>query len=257
MTLDCSMLRNLTTTVILIQVLECGLRLTQVSAQECDRDLVPAEKAGYQKRTNRCEGFYRVKVAAKHTIELRGFTLGVLHYDIEKPGNEILISRPFAIEYPSHVRGSALSAKYYYRMDADLPEEEIFKWPVDDVLRPYRLDARKIRLYGWYTDKSRTIVFPVRVSSTTSSVSNDNIARMTFQISIATERLICRWKSRAGTRSSVSTDENVHYNSSEPIEVVLPQELSGRIDMQVRALVEDEGKIRWLMRDLRVDMGKR
>jgi hypothetical protein len=113
---------------------------TQVGAQDpnitCDKRLQPiTSDLSYKWRSNRCEGLYRSKVDA--SVRIVSYLRGELSFARESD-THLLISAPSLSYITSkriHIRAVAIPLKTYYQMDAMLPIDKPFKWPIDTIVR--------------------------------------------------------------------------------------------------------------------------
>jgi len=125
------------------------------SQPSCDPDLLPADRGiAYGPRGNRCEGFYRSRVAAP-TIDVVSVIKGSFKFEWNSDEVIELIS-PVIRKKTINVQAVGIPVRTYYRMDAQIGPGQTLKWPVRDVIYPQRVYPDKIGVFGWITEKSIT-----------------------------------------------------------------------------------------------------
>jgi hypothetical protein len=225
----------------------------------CDRGLRPIENAfGYVLREDdhRCEGLYESTVRAVE-IEVVSFTYGRLDYDLKR--DKVLKVRApdvtAMIDSPIRVRALALPLKAYYRMDSLMPEDGPLLWPLNDVLRPARLQARQLGLFGWAETDDGRVFIPLwaRVEGGNGQASPagavpDSRIELGVRISGQAERVVWRvTEDSQATGWQVARDGGV--NAGEVLRLAIPDGGPARLRLEVA--------VKWLRSDgwstLRID----
>ncbi len=135
--------------------------------QHCDRNLKPIlGKLGYQWRmaSQACEGLYEAKVSA--SLEIVSYLFGKLSFE---PGVDKVLDIS-AAEIPAlnskqvFVRGVALPAGTYYRMDTTLQIPGSVNWSLNEVVAQAELGPDKLGVFGWIGSESDKIFVPLRIA---------------------------------------------------------------------------------------------
>jgi hypothetical protein len=122
---------------------------------------------GYQARAKdvRCEGFYESPVAAA-TLDLVSLTAGPVEYKLDGQDFVRLTAPDVGVLKSGQVniQAHALPLGTYYRMDAIVPSAGALNWQIGDVLRPHKLTADRIGIFGWIEQTANRIFVPVLMS---------------------------------------------------------------------------------------------
>jgi hypothetical protein len=122
---------------------------------------------GYQARAKdvRCEGFYESPVAAA-TLDLVSLTAGPVDYKLDGQETVRLVAPDVSVLNSGqvNVQAHALPLGTYYRMDAVVPSAGALNWQIGDVLRPHKLTADSIGIFGWVERTANKIYVPMLLS---------------------------------------------------------------------------------------------
>jgi len=203
---------------------------------QCDNTLKPSDnpQVAYKTRGNRCEGTYTAKVAAP-SLDVVGFTKGMFSYKLDK--SEVII-----IENTSgsniFIRASALPLNTYYRMDAVLEKNAVFKWMVKDVLFNLNIPSNSLGVYGWKGNEREKIFVPVKPVS--SSYKPDK----KYYLIIRTSANVLEVKYRYVENANFSSYESVgaKARAGQPIVIVLPENFKGDYTIEVAAMLESKSE---------------
>jgi len=221
-------------------------------SQPCDPDISPVASpaVAYAPRGNRCEGFYRSQVAAKN-IDVVGLTRG--KFDFKWKKNEIIeLSSPFVKSKPVHVRAVGIPVKTYYRMDSQIAPGKKLKWPIEDVIFPKKLYARKIGVFGWTGSEDEKLYVPL--AKTGAENGNTNLYLRT---SVDVDGVKWRYAHVIGGKCAPFGEwqdaPKKRYRSGKPVHIVLPPGKGDMLDVEVAAM--EKGTASWrLKRQIRVTL---
>ncbi len=223
-------------------------------SQPCDNKIKPVDsyKIAYRNRGNRCEGFYRSKVAAK-SIEIVGVVKGSFNFRLKK--NEVLeISSTFIKDRPINVRAEGIPIKTYYRMDAIIAPGKILIWPIADVIYSQRLSTKKIGIYGWVVKEGEKIYVPVSVVAKMVSLHQDEKIRLYLRTSVDVESVKWRTSYVIGNACSQfgkwKNTSKPYYRTGQPIRITLLPGEKEKLCVEVAA--KEKRGARWLKRSARV-----
>jgi len=144
------------------------MMIGEAVAQDRCADLDPTTDAvGYQVRTDdeRCEGFYRSPIRDA-AIEIVSLTLGSVLYNLETD-HSLTVSVPQSLGTVAgeiNIRSVALPLGVYYRMDARVASGGAMTWPLDHILKPAKLGAAAIGIFGWIGEGKPELYMPVAVA---------------------------------------------------------------------------------------------
>lgn len=205
----------------------------------------------YEPRGNRCEGLYRVKVAASPAIEIVGLLQG--YFDYELDSTEIVDLRcPFAENRTVYVRASALPLKTYYRMDAAIRPGGKVSWPMREVLLPNGIHSDMISIYGWYSEIGKIIYTPVRAVAREYGSENDLRYRIVLRASVDIHQVVYRWKS--DLKDTVFSGSYVRpFKAGTPIVITLSDKTKGWVTVVVQGLI-DFSKDEWIDNSFVIDL---
>jgi hypothetical protein len=210
--------------------------ILSVAFCQCDNTLKPSDnpQVAYKTRVNRCEGTYTAKVAAP-SLDVVGFTKGVFNYKLDK-AEVITIENTFNSNI--YIRASAIPLNTYYRMDAALEKNTIFKWMVKDVLFNLNIPSNSLGIYGWKGNEKEKIFVPVKPVS--SSYKPDK----KYYLVIRTSANVLEVKYRYTSGANLSSYESVDGKSraGQPIVIVLPENFNGAYTIEVAAMLESKSE---------------
>jgi len=225
-----------------------------VNAQICDENLVSIEdsKFAYKKRDNRCEGFYRAKVASA-SLEVVGLLSGKLNYDLVD-GEVVKLSTAIPADKTIYIRAQAFPIKTYYRMDGLIEPSQVFKWPVKDILLPKNLSSNKIGVSGWYMNSAEPIYIPLKANAKINKILNDDKIRAFFRANVDVW-VYYKWYSFDDKKWTDWNKLERIYRSGSPIIITLQTAQKGLCKLLVSAKVlhtEDE----WIERSIHIYLGR-
>jgi len=206
----------------------------------------------YRERGNRCEGFYRAKVASE-TIEIVGVTEGKFLFtpDID---TVIEVSSPIVTDQAAHVCAVGIPLRAYYRMDAVIEPGQTLNWPLGDVIYPAGFLAGEIGLFGWIGETER-IYLPVLAVMPGNPVPVESVIQLCLRTSANVEFVQWRFAEiENGSRSELSgwiDAEPSTYLAGKPISIILPSSKTGKLYVEVAAR-DKKRPDRWLQKALRV-----
>ena len=213
-----------------------------VAAPPCDGRLVPDSDTltGYRLRepNTRCEGFYKAPVSAAATLELVALTRGRLRFD--SSANDILtLSSPIRHE-AVQLRGIALPDKTYYRLDGLIPAAGGFRWVLSDAVRPRHLRPENLSLYGRLANKPAVYV-PITVGP-------EPELSLRVRDPNSYDKVMWRYAQRSNDNCAAmpawtAVRLPVHRMTGDPVDIPLPDKLTGQICLEVSTL--PEGKAKW------------
>jgi len=220
------------------------------ATQSCDRAIEPTlNSLGYRPRGNRCEGFYKSKVATG-SLDLVGILVGRLDFELD--AREVIeITSPVVADRTIAIQAQAFPVKTYYRMDAELSRAGRLQWPVDDVLLKKQLSHERISILGWYRTAGSQIFVPLRAWGRLRPPVGDTRVRVYFRPTVDLRNVQYRF---------VAVDRRSNWEpllggrSGRPIVVALPSDLSGLVDVIVSGEVRRAEDV-WLEQKVRLDLG--
>lgn len=248
--------RNMKTGLILFLMIIIGYNNTAYS-QPCDPRIIPLENSRirYQKRGNRCEGFYRSD-ASVTKIDIMSLVKGGFLFKSDK--NEIVeIFSPVVKDKPVYVRAVGIPIKTYYRMDAKISQGQKLRWPIGDLIYPQKLSSKKIGVFGWIGKEAKKIYVPVRAAAKMDSSANDGKIRLCVRAPVNVEQV--KWRSSHVTNGICSSpgkwnDPDIRkrsfYRTGQPIRIILPSDETGELCVEISA--KKQNSARWLNRSIRV-----
>ncbi len=137
--------------------------------QDCKKGVVSSssDPTAYIKREgdSRCEGMFEKRVSDNLVpeLELISLVLGNFHYDLDH-NIFLLVSaheNPYATSDKIRIRAIAREEGTNYQLDAFLPKNRPFRWPLRAVLYPEGLQASDIGVYGWFSRGKKKVYIPL------------------------------------------------------------------------------------------------
>lgn len=233
--------------------------------QACDPNIKPSKnpQTGYQWRGNRCEGFFVSNIAGGD-IQVINVTRGKLDYQLEEK-EQIIVDCPNTSKL-INIRAVAIPPRFFYRMDAKIDKTaKQLLWDVKDVLYPAKVDAKQIGLFGWVRKDGEVFYIPVRIGSKLARSANktpDNAVWVYWRAADDVENV--QWKYadiKTEKWSSWNSMKQSRYDAGDPIKIMLPLSITGKINLEVAALVIKDGsnlivdgKPQWLKNNIHIDL---
>jgi len=203
----------------------------------------------YRDRGNRCEGLYEANYGVK-SLALVSFTLGVINYPLQR-GIRLRVTTPNA-NGAAYVRAVGKPPNVAYEMDAVLAPGSSLDWPVDDVLLPEGLNAKKVGVFAWKQEHGRQVFVPVRVLASGFPLSSSAGALLTLRPSFDVQILKWRWGAmldgECGTPGPWRDGLNAPLEAGQTLDIPL-QRLKGPVCLDIRAQGSDSEWVPLLERD--------
>lgn len=133
---------------------------TTVPAQ-CYPLTATPDELGYRFRANRCEGLYASNVSGE-SLQIVSLLEGSLAFSLN-PNVVLEVSPTLNPGSNIRIRAIPLPLKTYYRMDAELGQNEVLVWPVRDVLSKINVSSARLGVYGWVGPEQDPLFIPLRV----------------------------------------------------------------------------------------------
>lgn len=200
---------------------------------QCDANLSPSdnETIAYRTRGNRCEGFYRAKVAA-NVLRLVSITLGEFHFN--PVANEVIEVKIGNVGSGQvQFRAEGIPNDLYYRLDCQFPVQSGFSWPVKDVLlkETRTQDARNIGLLA----RLNTHYIPVQAKGKTASADTSPQALVKLVCTTRVSKVM--W--RVSGQKDYVTLPGDSFPAGRNITIRLPNTLKGKNTIEVKAKAAD------------------
>lgn len=200
---------------------------------QCDANLSPSdnETIAYRTRGNRCEGFYRAKVAA-NVLRLVSITLGEFRFN--PTANEVIeVKIGNTGTGQVQFRAEGIPNDLYYRLDCQFPAQSGFSWPVKDVLlkETRTQDARNIGLLA----RLNTHYIPVQAKGKTASAETSPQALIKLVCSTRVSKVM--W--RVSGQKDYVTLPGDSFPAGRNITIRLPNTLKGKNTIEVKAKAAD------------------
>ena len=214
-----------------------------IAAPPCDDNLAPVSdpRTGYHLRepNTRCEGFYKAPVSAADDLELVALTRGRLRFDSATIG-PLQLSSPVLHE-AVQLRGIALPDKTYYRLDGLIPAAGDFRWDLSDAVLPRHLHPEDLGLFGRLADQPEVVV-PITVGP-------EPGLSLRVRDPNPYDKASWRYALRSNSTCAAMPPDwtairlPAHRMTGDPVEISLPDTLTGEICLEVATL--PEGKAQW------------
>ena len=202
------------------------------AAAQCDTKITPSDNAtiAYRSRGNRCEGFYRAKVAA-NVLRVVSFTLGEFRFN--PTATEVIEIKTSGADGAVHFRAEGIPNDLYYRLDCEFPAQSGFSWPVKDVLlkEPRTQDARNIGLLA------RVGQYYLPVKATGKSAAADASPQALVKLVCTTRVSKVIW--RISGQNDYVTLPGDSFPAGRNIIIRLPNSLKGKNTIEVKAKSAD------------------
>lgn len=184
-------MRKLSICWAIVSILVCYINSSQIQPNECE-PLRPLSGTPlqYKDRGNRCEGLYEADFGAR-ALALISFTFGELNYSLVN-GTKLELTVPNQT-VAVHIRAIPKPSNIAYEMDAFLDAGKTLLWPVDEVLRPESLDARKMGIFAWKGTGANKVFVPVAVRESGSATSQTGSAILSIRPSFEVQVVKWRW----------------------------------------------------------------
>ena len=152
----------------LVAILPGRTGLAQALELECDRSVQAlAGASGYQKRTGdtRCEGVFELPVSATG-LELVSATMGPIDFDAQQHKHAIIAvpQLPDGTTEAVVIRVIGLPLGLHYRLDAQAAPGSTLRWPLGEVVEPWRLKSSDLGAFGRLADEERAAIVPLSIS---------------------------------------------------------------------------------------------
>lgn len=200
---------------------------------QCDANLSPSdnETIAYRTRGNRCEGFYRAKVAA-NVLRLVSITLGEFRFN--PTANEVIeVKIGNTGTGQVQFRAEGIPNDLYYRLDCQFPAQSGFSWPVKDVLlkETRTQDARNIGLLA----RLNTHYIPVQAKGKTAAAEASPQALIKLVCTTRVSKVM--W--RVSGQKDYVTLPGDSFPAGRNITIRLPNTLKGKNTIEVKAKSAD------------------
>ena len=152
----------------LVAIVPGQTSLAQGLELECDRSVQAlAGASGYQKRIDdtRCEGVFESPVSATG-LELVSATMGPIDFDPQQHTHAIIAvpNLPGGAAEAVAIRVVGLPLGLPYRLDARAAPGSTLRWPLGDVVEPWRLKSSDLGAFGRIVDEERAAIVPLSIS---------------------------------------------------------------------------------------------
>ena len=224
-------------------------------AQSCNVSEFPPTEGnnGYQVRTKghtRCEGLYRSKISSH--FEVVSFT----QQAIPSQARTLQIQVDSALTAPSeslNLVASALLPTVYYRMDATMATNEIFQWPLEEVVTRIPDLRPNLGVVAWQAFNAGPLLFPINVIDPAHKPSSVDSSTQWGELIIrAPVDIETVYFYRQGNNADDEAIIDAFYAARQPIKVAIPRWMPQNkmgilaIEMQLKPSAEDE----WLNQSL-------
>lgn len=131
-------------------------------------DLADSNTTGYQPRSDSmCEGVYTAPRKGEPSLEMVLLTQGLPKYNlgedrflfVDIPGLNELKDLPIRLQAVGREEG------VHYRMDAYLPAQGAFVWPLGTVLEKEGIEDFQLGVYGWIESENRRVFLPLSIKT--------------------------------------------------------------------------------------------
>lgn len=215
-------------------LLSITLALTSFSSiwAQCNPSIIPSSNAtlAYRSRNNRCEGFYRAKVAA-NALRLVSVTSGEFRFAAQ--ATEVIEVKTTASSGQVKFTAEGIPNDLYYRLDAEFAAKTGFSWPVKDVLlkETRTQDARNIGLLA----KLDQYFLPIQAKGKSASADANPQTLIKFVCTTRISQVL--W--RVAGQADFATLPGSSFPASRAITLRLPNTLKGKNTIEIRARAED------------------
>lgn len=198
----------------------------------CNPNITPSSNAtlAYRPRNNRCEGFYRAKVAA-NALRLVSITSGEFRFTAQ--ATELIEIKTSASSGQVKFSAEGIPNDLYYRLDAEFPAKTGFSWPVKDVLlkETRTQDARNIGLLA----KLDQYYLPIQAKGKSANADSNPQTLIKFVCTTRISQVL--W--RVAGQANFTTMPGNSFPAGRPITLRLPATMKGKNTIEIRARAED------------------
>lgn len=217
---------------ILILILLTLVEVSSFAQSPCNPSITPSANAtlAYRNRNNRCEGFYRAKVAA-NALRLVSVTSGEFRFAAQ--ATELIEIKTTASSGQVKFTAEGIPNDLYYRLDAEFPAKTGFSWPVKDVLlkETRTQDARNIGLLA----KLDQYYLPIQAKGQSANADANPQTLIKFVSTTRTSQVL--W--RVAGEAKFTTLSGSSFPAGKAITLRLPNTLKGKNTIEIRARAED------------------
>jgi hypothetical protein len=234
------------------------LTMSPVQAASCDPVLTPfpGSDLGYASHGNRCEGFYVANVSSE-SLEVVAVLQGTLRFDW-KPDVVLQVSAPNFTQGTVNVRAVAIPLKTYYRMDGTVSPIKTMQWPIEDVVFPGQLTARRLGVYGWVGSENNKMFVPLRVTQKDSpkSILSQEDTYIIFRSSVDVDTVLWRYSTVQDNQCAKYVEwqqqDAAPVNAGWPVTITLPQLPGKKGDLCLEIAAKEKDNDEWLKLQTRI-----